>query len=338
MFGSILVPLDGSQMADRILPHVAAIALKDGPPLTLLRVLESDDEESTPVVPLAWHFAKAEAQAHLDEAAKQLEGFGLAADTVLLEGGAAQRIVEYAHKQGVDLLALSSHGQGGLSGWNVSGVAQKVIHRAGTSILLVRSSDEGGDELGRIDAEVIQYRRILAPLDGSPRAESALPLAGALAERHSADLLVVHVVTRPEMIEHVPLTPEDVALAERVVLRNKTEAEKYLEQLQLRLPSGAQTRVLVDDSVTGALDALIQQEQVDLVVLSAHGHSCHVQWPYSALVNSFITYGETSLLILQDLPSSDTRRSLAEPGAENSAIPTRRASEEGLNIRAHSEI
>ncbi len=162
MFGSILVPLDGSQMADRILPHVAAIALKDGPPLTLLRVLESDDEESTPVVPLAWHFAKAEAQAHLDEAAKQLEGFGLAADTVLLEGGAAQRIVEYAHKQGVDLLALSSHGQGGLSGWNVSGVAQKVIHRAGTSILLVRSSDEGGDELGRIDAEVIQYERILA--------------------------------------------------------------------------------------------------------------------------------------------------------------------------------
>ncbi|MBW7883182.1 MAG: universal stress protein [Caldilineaceae bacterium] len=326
-------------MADRILPHVAAIAQINGPPITLLRVLETDSVKSTPVDPLAWHFAKAEAQAHLDEAAKQLTQLGLTSSTVLLEGGAAQRIVEYTHKHSADLLVLSSHGQGGLSGWNVSGVAQKVIHRAGPSIMLVRSSDESAGERRGAAAEVMQYHHILAPLDGSQRAESVLPLTSALAERHSAELLVVYVATRPEMIQRVPLSPEDRALAERVVVRNMMEADRYFAQLQSRLPPKSQTRVLIDDSVTRALHDLADQEQVDLVVLSAHGHSCHSQWPYSALVNGFITYGATSLLILQDLPSNETRRAMVEHVAEGLTMPARRANgEEGLRVRAHFEI
>ena len=346
MFRNILVPLDGSPIADRILPHVVAIAQKDGPPeaITLLRVLESAAAVSTAVDPLAWTFAKAEAQAHLDEAARQLAQLGLASNTVLLEDGAAQRIVEYAQKQGVDLIVLSSHGQGGLSGWNISSVAQKVIHRAGTSIMLVRSmlvrsSDESAEERRGVDAELVHYHHILAPLDGSQRAEIALPLASALAERYSAELLVVHIVERPELIQRVPLSAEDTALAERVVARNAMEADKYFAQLQSRLPPKAQTRVLIDDSVAWALHDLVEQEHVDLVVLSAHGHSCHTQWLYSALVNSFITYGATSLLILQDLPSNETRRAMIEPVAEDLTMPTRRANEEeGPSVRAHFEI
>ena len=353
MFENILVPLDGSPLADRILPHVAAIAQRNGRPMagaappsaiTLLRVLETDAVESTAVDSLAWHFAKAEAQAHLDEAVKQLAQLGLASSAVLLEDGAAQRIVEYAHKHNADLIVLSSHGQGGLSGWNISSVAQKVIHRAGTSIMLVRSmsvrsSDESAEESSKgVDTEIIRYHHILAPLDGSQRAESALPVAGFLAERHSAELLVAYVVTRPEMIQHVPLSPEDAALAERVVVRNTTEAEKYFDQLQSRLPSKARTRVLVGDSATWALHDLVEQEQVDLVVLSAHGYSCHSQWLYSALVNSFITYGATSLLILQDLPFNETRRAMVESVAADLAMPTRRANGQGgLDVRVHSE-
>lgn len=339
MVASILVPLDGSAMADRVLPHVAAIAQIDGPSITLLRVLETDDLESKPVDPLAWYFEKAEAQARLDEAASQLAQFGLAASTVLLEGSSAQRIVEYAQGQGTDLLVLSSHGKGGLSGWSVSGVALKVIHRAGTSIMLVRSRQESAEEHSGGTAEVVHYTRILAPLDGSQRAESALPLASALAERHSADLLIVHVVSRPNMIQHVPLSPEDVALAEGLVERNANEANKYFAQMQSRLPPQTQTRVLIEDSVARALHQLVEQEQIDLVVLSAHGHSCHSELPYSALVNHFITYGATSLFILQDLPSSESKRTAAASAPESLTMPTRRANEdEGLNIRGQFDI
>lgn len=339
MFRNILVPLDGSPLADRILPHVSAIAHSNGLLITLLRVLETDDVESTPVDPLAWHFAKAEAQAHLAEAARQLAQLGLKSNTVLLEGGAAQHIVEYAHRNGVDLLVLSSHGKGGLSDWKVSGIALKVIHLAGTSIMLVRSSDKSAEERRGVVGEIVKYHHILAPLDGSQRAESALPQASALAERHAAELLVVHVVARPEMIQRVPLSPEDEVLAERVVARNTMEADNYFVQLQSRLPPKTQTRVLIDDSVTWALHCLVEQEQVDLVVLSAHGHSGQSEWPYGALVNSFITYGATSLLILQDLPFNETKLATVERSAEHPTMPTRRANEdEGLNIRGQFDI
>jgi nucleotide-binding universal stress UspA family protein len=341
MFKNILVPLDGSPMADRILPNVAATAQIGAPPetITLLRILETDGVEFTAIDPLTWKFARDEAQVHLDEAARQLAQFGLTCNTALLEGKAAQRIVEYLHTHDVDLLVLSSHGHGGLSGWNVSGVAQKVIHRAGTSILLVRSSSESAEEYGEEDARVVQYHHILAPLDGSQRAESALPLAGALAEHHGAELVVVHVARRPEMIQRVPLSQEDAALAERVVERNTMEADKYFAQLQSRLPARIESHIIVDDSVTRALHQFAEQEEIDLVVLSAHGHACHSRLPYSALVNSFITYGVTSLLILQDLPFNEITSARIEPVAEDVTMPARRANEEeGLNERARFEI
>lgn len=341
MFGKILVPLDGSPMADHILPHVAAIARINGPPkmITLLRVLETDGIDSTAVDPLAWRFAKVEAKAYLDKAAKQLAQLGLASNTVLLEGGAAQRIVEYAHKHNMDLLVLSSHGLGGLSDWHVSSVAQKVIQRAGTSIFLVRSAAESGKEHGAVEVESIRYHRILAPLDGSPRAESALTFACAVAEHYSSELLIVHVATHPEMIQPVGLSSEDASLAERVLARNNIEAEKYFAQLQFRLPPQAQTRVLIDDSITRALHGLVDQEQIDMVVLSAHGYSCYSRWPYSALVNSFITYGLTSLFILQDLPANELGRARVVHEAEDLPMPNRSIyGKEGLNVRAHVEI
>lgn len=326
MLGNILVPLDGSPLADRILPHVAALARPDGPSITLLRVLEVGDVEAQAVDPLAWHFARAEAQAHLEEAAAQLAGWGLACTTALLEGAAAQSIVEYSQRHGAGLLALSSHGQGGQSGWNISGIAQKVIHRAGASILLVRtgaSQPEADPE-----AHPARYRSILAPLDGSLRAESALPVAAALAERHEAALLLAHVVRRPEMIQRVPLSVRDAALAERVIARNRQEADRYMAQLRARTPARAQARVLVDDSVTWALHHLVDDEQVDLVVLSAHGQGCRTEWPYSALVNNFIIYGSTTLLIVQDLPYSEVKLWAAEPPAQQPILPVRRAAED----------
>lgn len=339
MFGKILAPLNGSPLADRVLLHVAAIAPPNGPPITLLRILETDGVESTAVDPLAWHFAKAEAQAHLDEAANQLSQLGLVSNTVLLEGDVTQRIVEYAHQHSADLLVLSSDDQDDASGWNVSSIAQKVTHHTGTSVLLVRSADANGAEGADVGAGRIRYHHILAPLDGSQRAESALPLAAALAKRHAAELLVVHVAIRPEMIQRVPLSPEDSALAERVVARNTLEAGNYFAQLKSRLPPEAQTRILTGDSVSRILHDLVAQDQVDLVVLSAHGHACHSQWPYSPLVNSFITYGATSLLILQDYPTTEARRALVEHPAEDLTMPTRRANgEEGLTVHAHFEI
>ena len=108
-----------------------------------------------------------------------------------------------------------------------------MIQRAGTSVLLVRAwRPEASCEPAQWGEQC--YRRILVPLDGSPRAECVLPIATALAERADAFWLA-HVVTRPELFQRLPLTTEDQAFLEQMVTRNRQQAEHYFEQLQARL-------------------------------------------------------------------------------------------------------
>ncbi len=146
MINKILVPLDGSPLATCVLPHVVAIAHATGAQVTLLRVIERNRELSTSVNPADWRLSKVEAQAYLDELQTQLANvLESAPETIVLEGPAADRIIEQAQHSDFDLVTLSSHGQGGLSGWNISSVAQKVIQRAGKSILLVRAYQVGPD-------------------------------------------------------------------------------------------------------------------------------------------------------------------------------------------------
>jgi hypothetical protein len=97
------------------------------------------------------------------------------------------------------------------------------------------------------------------------------------------------------------------ALLEQITQRNLAAAAHYLEQLQRRLPPEAQTRLLVSDNVIASLHELVEQEKVDLVILSAHGHSGGSQRPYGNVVTNFITYGSVPLLIIQDMPSDKTK-------------------------------
>ena len=123
--------------------------------------------------------------------------------------------------------------QGGLSDWYTSSVAQKVIQRVGISVLLVRAwRPEASCEPAHWGEQ--RYHRILAPLDGSTRAECVLPIATALAERADA-LWLVHVVPRPELFQRLPLTTDEEALLEQIGKRNQQQAEHYFEQLQARL-------------------------------------------------------------------------------------------------------
>jgi nucleotide-binding universal stress UspA family protein len=148
----------------------------------------------------------------------------------------------------------------------------------------------------------VRYRRILVPLDGSQRAEHVLPMAGALAERHGAELILVHVVTKPELIQRMPLTEEEVELVDKVVARNQRQAIDYFDQLGSRLPVSPETRVLIQEDVAGALHHFVNDNMIDLIVLSAHGHTGDQQWAFGSLVTSFLTYGTTSMLIMQDMP------------------------------------
>ncbi len=314
MFTNIIVPLDGSPVAASVIPHVVAMARATDAQITLLRVLGETSTARLGVDPVSWQLQKSEAQAYLDGVCERLTPLiSQSPEAVLLEGRTADRIIEYARHSACDLIVLSSHGQGGISGWNVSSVAHKVISRIGGSLLLVRAYQVADQRENDAD---LHYQRIVVPLDGSARAEHVLPVAAALAEWHNAQLHIVHVATPPPLLQRMPLTPEENALVEQVFAHNQGHAQRYLEQLQQRLHPEPQIHVITGENTAAALHKFVTLQAADLLIMSAHGQSAQRQWPYGSLVTSFIDHGATALLVLQDLPADAIEPTAAELAAE----------------------
>jgi nucleotide-binding universal stress UspA family protein len=298
MFNRILVPLDGSKLAECVLHHVVAVASAFRASVTLFHVLNNSHRYERPVDPLQVQLRKLEAQAYLNAVQARLAEADLAAKAVIAEGSAAESIIEAARQQEIDLLILSTHGQGGLGEWNVSGVVEKVIQEVSTSLLLVRAYQEE-TETGALTAG---YRRIMLPLDGSKRAECVLPPAEILARYWDAELFLAHVIRQPRLFSSTPPSSEDRALLGQIVSRHREEATRYFQRLRARLPIKTDFRLAIEENIGAALHEMIERETVDLILLSAHGHGCSRFQRYGSLVSCCILYGSAALLILPGLP------------------------------------
>ena len=202
MQAQILVPLDGSPLAEMIVPHARVWAEATGSRLTLLQVVRPPavpDPLTGAVAPGAvpyaqWKTRRDEAQTYLRGVAERLTATGQAVDVTVREGEAATQIVAYAAGEpGVVGIAMATHGWGGLLGLLLGSQAEQVLHNAPKPLLLVRPQREA--EALRLPP-ARPYRTIVVPLDGSPEAETALPPAQALAAAAGARLLLVTV--RPD--------------------------------------------------------------------------------------------------------------------------------------------
>jgi nucleotide-binding universal stress UspA family protein len=304
MFDTILVPLDGSQLSDCVLPHVVAIAGPFDAEITLLRMLEKNQAGTSAQLfdLLNWQINKTRAALYLEKTKARFQESSIRARTIVMEGLVAEGITEYAQNQSMKLIVLSSHGRNGLTQWGISSCTQKIILSAQISLLIVRAHQPRSGEL----SETPLYQRILVPLDGSQRAENVLPIITQLARFHKSQIHLVQVVQTPEMARQMPPAPEDIDLSNRVVTRNREEAGRYLEQVKSRSyleGIAVQTHLITSDNAAVALHQLVEQEQIDMVALSAHGYSGNHQWPYGSVTNNFILYGKVPLLIVQDLPA-----------------------------------
>jgi len=306
----ILVPLDGSALAEYVLPHIEAIAPVTNARITLLHVLEYPDTGNggLPIDPVGWHMQKQESHAYLEKMAERLQKMGLNTEHVILEGKSAEGIIEFAHANAVDLIALSTHGRTGLSGWNVSSVVQKVLLRSYRSILLVRAY--------RADlAAQIQYKRVFIGSDCSARAEFILPMAISLAQFHKSELILGTVIERPQIIQRFPLSEKDLKLIKQLSERNEKSAVHYHDQLvtQFSLKGlNVTTNVVVADHTIGALHDMVNEVGADLVMLVAHGDTGERRWPYGSIATSFIAHGNAPLMIMQDLTEQDVLPTPAE--------------------------
>jgi nucleotide-binding universal stress UspA family protein len=303
MINRILLPLDRSALAECVLPHALAIARAFESQVTLLHVMDAPREGRwrRAMDPLNWQIRKTEAKTYLHELDLRLQAAGLLTETHILEGSAAEQVIEFLDDHAFHLIVLSSHGQSGLSDWGVSSVVQKIVLRARTSVMIVHAAQPVAPNITDL-----RYQRILVPMDGTQRAETILPAAAILARTHDAQIMLVHIVQKPSMPRRTPPSREDVELAAQLVERNQAEATQYLDQLRSRISGQVRVRVLVSDHLAATLHELVEQEETDLVLLSAHGRSGQTRGLYGAVVSNFIAYGTTPLVIVRDSAQSPT--------------------------------
>jgi nucleotide-binding universal stress UspA family protein len=302
----VLVCLDRSPFSEVCLPYAVCIGKTFGSTLTLLHVLETRHERSGPhsTDAVGWEISRREASEYLERLERQATDLsGQRVDVRLEQGHPAERITALAHELGADLTVLGSHGEGGIAAWNLGSTVQQVLEVARGSVLVARSS------FYPAPSEVCP-KRILVPLDGSPRTESVLPTATRIANAHGGQLVLVHVVEEPQPTG-VLRAEEDLELARELATRLESRAQRYLEHIRDRLArEGTPVRALVVRHVDGrqALLELAQSEQVDLVVLSAHGATCNAERPFGSVTAHLLAHSVVPLLVLQDLTEPDLQR------------------------------
>ena len=146
MYKKILVPLDGSEFSECSLEHVKAIATGCRvPEVVLLRVVEPVSSATYAAyaevrgdwVPQLEKQDQAEAESYLSKVADNLRKEGVAAQTAMVSGRPAEKILDYASNNQTDLIIMSTHGKTGLSRWVFGSVTDKILHNSAVPVLVV---------------------------------------------------------------------------------------------------------------------------------------------------------------------------------------------------------
>jgi nucleotide-binding universal stress UspA family protein len=309
MFNRILLPLDGSPLAECVISHAMALAKLNNAEIVPLLVLEENASEDG-VDPMEWHLRKTAAQSYIDSVCTKLQEIGIDSHCLLLTGSPYQRILEQVEKLSIDLVLISSHGQSGRVQRPLGAIAHKVLEGVGTSVMLIPAQEQPGD------TELFtprHYNAILIPLDGSRRAECVLPIADWLAREQSTKLVLAHVVQRPGVLGWAMLADDTRKLAEEFVEHTWSVAKSYLAQIHDRRNIDTISILSQADNTAIELDHIAKQNQVDLVLVSAHGVAANPMRSFGDTVNGIVIYCHQPVLIYQDRPAAHTIEPEAAP-------------------------
>lgn len=301
MFERILVPLDGSPRAEVILSLIARILRREDSEILLLRVVDVPAAVGRVSLADVKRQEREEAQRYLHDLARRFEGKGSKVHGRIAEGDPAWVILETARAEGATMIAMSTHGRGGLLRWTLGSVAEKVARAADVPLLLVRSfrRTRKGD-LEPIVPEEIPFRRILVPVDGSPTSMSVISPAEKFGQLYGSDVLVLHVEP-PFMPPSPPLPGMDVGLP--LVPAQPTPSDKD----EVTAPAAERFRhaglkatrlTTVGDPAAEIVDLSINRG-ADLIALATHGRTGLVRWALGSVAERVLRSGEVPILLIR---------------------------------------
>ena len=309
MYSKVIVPLDGSELAEQALPYAQLVARGLSIPIELVEAFD--------VLPPAVHnHGSMYALDKMLEEARQRSGHylagveealrttGYAVSSATLPGAPHQAIVDRADADPNALIVMSTHGRGGLSRWALGSVADKVLHTVPNPMLIVRS--------GAAPPE-IAIGTVLVPLDGSDLAETALEHAVNLAAAVDATLTLARVThTRDYYRRHLagPRAAMRPSPANWVNDLMRTDAEAATDYLV-----GVQRRLAAERPDAGKIDilhlrhespaqAIIDQaaDHKTLVVMTTNGRSGIGRMLMGSVTDRVVRHSNAPALVVRNWP------------------------------------
>jgi nucleotide-binding universal stress UspA family protein len=277
MFKKILVPLDGSELAEWALSPALKLAAAAQAELILLRstiplymampVVAGEYEWAWPEY--AREQMRTESREYLQGVQERYELPGLCLHTMDVEGDAASMIVDTAVDEGVDLIVMSTHGRSGFNKWILGSVTERVLHSAPCPVLAIRSDQP--------------ITRLLIALDGSQLAEKAIEPALALADTLKARVTLLRV-NEPLLADHKPSVQFEWEVGRESIhtleQNRRNNAENYLCEVVRRAGHNGLNRqwMVVNGQPVPKILEFAQLQSTDLIAMSTHGRSGLRRW------------------------------------------------------------
>jgi nucleotide-binding universal stress UspA family protein len=276
-YKKLVVPLDGSPLAEVALPYAEEIAGKAGSEIILLTVLPS---EETNEYQNHYSYATKIAEATKCQAEKYVELSGkkdIKVGIATRSGNPAEGILDYVKKGHLNLIIMATHGRSGVSRWAIGSVADKVV-RATTRqpLLLIRAKGTHPD----IRAKRI-FKRAIVPLDGSMESEAVINYMLEIATNLQMELILLQVVPKTNHMH--------------------ADAEAYLHSICGQLEDkgiAARYEVRVGAAADQIID-LADELDSDMVAMSTHGRSAISLWPLGSVAQKVLLGGNSPLLLIR---------------------------------------
>jgi nucleotide-binding universal stress UspA family protein len=254
----VLVPLDGTPLAETVLPDARRLAGGGGSLILIQDIPASPVGAGPGAVAPEKH---AEVDTYLQRVAGELRGDGALVEVhTMTVASVALAIDQAATLYQADMIAVATHGNGPLGRILHGRTAWRALARSPVPVLLRGPRDSVPAHVDR--------RKIMVPLDGSPFGESALPLAESMAQEWHAPLwLVLAIETSPHLQRETSLSIPDILAEELAASR------EYLAEKERELTVETHTRTLISGQVAPALTDVAGEIGITDVVLASHGRT-----------------------------------------------------------------
>lgn len=298
MYPRIVVPLDSSDLAERVLPLVMLLARPLQSSVELLSVIQEIPGYVAPEVTRGEAIAlwRAHTQHYLEEISGRLRQQEIMASSKIIHGDVAESIVSEAAQDSSTLIAISTHGWAGSSRWNLGSVTLKVLQAANNPVLVVR--EQKRDDLGNDT----RLECIIVPLDGSVVSEQSLPHALALAKVHSLNIILVRVT--PAGWDYYTYMDHTVLHSGDLSKTANERAKEYLGSIADQMKNQGATaveQIIEHGDPASAILEIAEKTPHNLVTMATRGEgsSAGIRWSLGSVAQRVAANSPSPILVVR---------------------------------------